>query len=109
VLFLFKGPQVTWEVGFLTIPEFARQTLRTLATVSKLQRYRGHLLNWYDTRSLVPLAPELVSAVDSGNLVASLWTLQEGCLDLLGRPILQSSISNGFLDHLRVLADLRAF
>ena len=50
----------------------------TLTTISKLQRHRGHLLNWYDTRSLVPLAPAVVSSVDSGNLVASLWTLQQG-------------------------------
>ena len=106
--FLFNARQVACEFGYLTIPEFAEQTLRSLATVSKLQRYRGHLLNWYDTRSLAPLEPQLVSAVDSGNLVASLWTLQQGCLDLLDRPLLQTSASEGFLDHLRVLVDLRA-
>jgi cyclic beta-1,2-glucan synthetase len=106
--FLLNARQVACEFGYLTIPEFARQTLRTLATTSKLQRYRGHLLNWYDTRSLAPLEPELVSAVDSGNLVASLWTLQQGCLDLLDRPVLQTSASEGFLDHLRMLVDLGA-
>src|ERR1700674_2772067 len=107
--FLLNARQVACEFGYLTVPEFAQQTMRTLATVSKLQRYRGHLLNWYDTRSLAPLAPELVSAVDSGNLMASLWTLQQGCLDLLGRPVLQACVSGGFLDHLRILADLRTF
>ncbi len=106
--FLLNARQVACEFGYLTIPEFAQQTLRTLATVSKLQRYRGHLLNWYDTRSLAPLEPQIVSAVDSGNLVASLWTLQQGCLDLLERPLLQTSASEGFLDHLRVLVDVRA-
>ena len=34
----------------------------------------GHLLNWYDTRTLEPLPPRFVSSVDSGNLLASLWT-----------------------------------
>jgi hypothetical protein len=106
--FLLNARQVACEFGYLTIPEFAQQTLQTLATVSKLQRYRGHLLNWYDTRSLAPLEPQIVSAVDSGNLVASLWTLQQGCLDLLDRPLLQTSASEGFLDHLRVLVDIRA-
>jgi hypothetical protein len=106
--FLLNARQVACEFGYLTIPEFAQQTFRTLATMSKLQRYRGHLLNWYDTRSLAPLEPELVSAVDSGNLVASLWTLQQGCLDLLDRPVLQTSASEGFLDHLRMLVDVRA-
>jgi cyclic beta-1,2-glucan synthetase len=107
--FLLNARQVACEFGYLTAPEFARQTIRTLATVSKLQRYRGHLLNWYDTRSLAPLQPELVSAVDSGNLLASLWTLQQGCLDLLSRPVLQMCASAGLLDHLRVLVGLRAF
>ncbi|MGA8491503.1 MAG: glucoamylase family protein [Terriglobales bacterium] len=106
---LLNARQVACEFGYLTVPEFALQTKRTLATISKLQRYRGHLLNWYDTRTLTPLEPELVSAVDSGNLVASLWTLQQGCLDLLSRPILQSCISDGFRDHLRILVDLHAF
>jgi len=106
--FLLNARQVACELGYLTVPDFAQQTMRTLATVSKLQRYRGHLLNWYDTRSLTPLAPELVSAVDSGNLLASLWTLQQGCLDLLNRPVLQTSVCEGFLDHLRMLVDLRA-
>jgi len=106
--FLLNARQVACEFGYLTIPEFTQQTLRTLATVLKLQRYRGHLLNWYDTRSLAPLEPQIVSAVDSGNLVASLWTLQQGCLDLLERPLLQTSASKGFLDHLRVLVDVRS-
>jgi cyclic beta-1,2-glucan synthetase len=107
--FLLNARQVACEFGYLTIPEFAQQTIQTLATVSKLQRYRGHLLNWYDTRSLAALAPELVSAVDSGNFLASLWTLQQGCLDLLGRPVLQACASEGFVDHLGILVDLRAF
>jgi hypothetical protein len=106
---LLNARQVACEFGYLTVPEFALHTKRTLATISQLQRYRGHLLNWYDTRTLAPLEPELVSAVDSGNLVASLWTLQQGCLDLLSRPILQSCISDGFRDHLRILVDLHAF
>ena len=107
--FLFNARQVACEFGYLTIPEFAQQTARSLATVAKLQRYRGHLLNWYDTRSLTPLEPQLVSAVDSGNLLASLWTLQQGCLDLLTRPVLLASAAEGFLDHLRILVGLRAF
>jgi len=106
--FLFNARQVACEFGYLTIPEFTQLTLRTLATTLKLQRYGGHLLNWYDTRSLAPLEPELVSAVDSGNLVASLWTLEQGCLDLLERPLLQTSASEGFLDHLRTLVELGA-
>jgi len=106
---LFNARQVACEFGYLTIPEFAEGTLRTLATVSTLRRYRGHLLNWYDTRTLEPLAPLFVSSVDSGNLVASLWTLQQGCLERLHQPLLQPLLADGILDHFRILHDLRLF
>ncbi len=105
--FLLNARQVACEFGYLTVPEFAQQTLRTLVTVSQLQRHRGHLLNWYDTQTLAPLSPAFVSSVDSGNLVASLWTLQRGCLELLEQPVLQPELPDGFLDHLYVLTSLR--
>ena len=107
--FLLNARQVACEFGYLTVPEFAEQTLRTLGTVAKLQRSHGHLLNWYDTRTLEPLRPRFVSAVDSGNLVASLWTLQQGCLDLLHRPLLERQLADGLADHLQILVDRHAF
>jgi cyclic beta-1,2-glucan synthetase len=103
--FLLNARQVAVEFGYLTVPEMAELTQLTLGTVSRLTKHRGHLLNWYDTRTLTPLLPAFVSSVDSGNLVASLWTLQQGCLDRLERPLFEPSLAEGFLDHLRSLAD----
>jgi cyclic beta-1,2-glucan synthetase len=100
---LLNARQVACEFGYLTVPEFAQQTIRTLTTVGKLKKYRGHVVNWYDTRTLEPLAPRFVSSVDNGNLLASLWTLQQGCLDRLKQPVLQPALAEGFLDYLRVL------
>ena len=104
--FLLNARQVACEFGYMTVPEFALLTGRTLQTVHRLPRYRGHLLNWYDTRTLVPLPPLFVSCVDSGNLMASLWTLQQGCLERLQRPVLERNLAQGFLDHLLVLGDV---
>ena len=47
--------------------------------MQKLERYRGHFYNWYDTQSLKPLPPLYVSTVDSGNLAGHLLTLRPGC------------------------------
>lgn len=105
---LLNARQVACRFGYLTVPEFAEQTLRTFATVSQLQKYRGHLFNWYDTRSLVPLSPAVVSSVDSGNLAASLWTLQQGSLDLLERPLFSRELADGLLDHVSLLANTGA-
>ncbi|MGE5207163.1 MAG: glucoamylase family protein, partial [Chlamydiota bacterium] len=103
--FLLNARQVACEFGYVTVPEFALLTKRTLHTVRRLPRYRGHLLNWYDTRTLVPLPPMFVSCVDSGNLIASFWTLQQGCLERLHRPVLERNLAQGFLDHLLGLGD----
>lgn len=61
-----------------------------LSTCEALPKWSGHLYNWYDTRSLVPLEPRYVSTVDSGNLAASLTALSAGLreygrADLAGR------------------------
>src|SRR5437868_4604136 len=107
--FLLNARQVACDLGYLTVPEFTELTARTLATIRRMNRHRGHLYNWYDTRTLQPLPPRFVSSVDSGNLVASLWTLQQGCEYLVEQPLLRSRLAEGFVDHLRILADLRVF
>jgi cyclic beta-1,2-glucan synthetase len=105
--FLINARQVAVEFGYLTVPELAVFTHQTLTTVARLVKHRGHLLNWYDTRTLAPLAPLFVSSVDSGNLLASLWTLQQGCLDRLRQPLFRPCLAEGLLDHLRVLAEAK--
>ena len=49
-----------------------------LDTLEQLPKWRGHLFNWYDTRSLRVLEPAYVSTVDSGNLAAALTALSSG-------------------------------
>ena len=104
---LLNARQVANEFGYLTIPESVELTQKTLTTITSLRKYRGHLLNWYETRSLEAKPPFFVSSVDNGNLVASLWTLQQGCLDQLRRPLVSKALAGGLLDHLQVLVTLR--
>ncbi|MBO4297763.1 MAG: DUF3131 domain-containing protein, partial [Clostridia bacterium] len=49
-----------------------RRLRRAAETLERLEKWRGHLYNWYDIRDGRPLAPRYVSSVDSGNLAASL-------------------------------------
>ncbi len=94
---LLNARQAACAFGFLTIPEFAERTLLTLATIDRLRKYRGHLLNWYDTRSCEPLeAAPFVSSVDSGNFVASLLTLAAGARSLLAAPFFSSNTFHPF-------------
>jgi cyclic beta-1,2-glucan synthetase len=98
---LFNARQAAYEFGFLTLPEFAHLTLGTLATYDRLEKQRGHIYNWYDIETLQPILPFIVSAVDSGNLAASLYTLHTGALDLLKRPLLSADTFSGFEQMLR--------
>ena len=85
---LLNARQAACELGLTTIPEFAQATLGSLMSYDRLEKYRGHIFNWYDLETLRPILPIVVSTVDSGNLAASLYTLRAGALDLLQRPLL---------------------
>lgn len=63
---------------------------RMLDTVRSMKKWRGHLYNWYDTRTLRPLPPEYISTVDSGNLLAALTALKAGLTEY-GRPDLAAA------------------
>ena len=63
------------ELGICTPERADELTERCLDTVERLGKWRGHLYNWYDTRTLEPLRPAYVSTVDSGNLIACLIAL----------------------------------
>ena len=66
------------DLGLLTADEMVERLDRTLTTVEGLERHEGHLLNWYDTRTLAPLSPRYVSTVDSGNLAGALARARGG-------------------------------
>jgi cyclic beta-1,2-glucan synthetase len=105
---LFNARQAAVEFGFLTVPEYAELMQRSYATMAKLPLHRGHLYNWYTTDTLEPLEPITVSSVDSGNFVASLYTVRTGTLDLLKRPLMEPRLYAGIDTHLRMLAGLKA-
>ena len=54
---------------------------RCLDTIERMEKWNGHLYNWYDTRTLEPLSPRYVSTVDSGNLCACLTALRAGLME----------------------------
>ncbi|MDQ3200450.1 MAG: protein ndvB, partial [Verrucomicrobiota bacterium] len=91
------------DFGYITIDDLVRRNLGTLETIGRLERFEGHLFNWYDLNNLEPLRPRYVSTVDSGNLLASLWTLEESCAELGTRALLDASALRGIADTIGVL------
>ncbi len=94
-----------YDLGYLGLSELAVRLRVTFESMEKLEHYRGHLLNWYDSQSLAALPPRYISTVDSGNLAASLITLRQGCLGLVDAPLLSNKEWQGLLAILDILAE----
>jgi cyclic beta-1,2-glucan synthetase len=103
---LLNARQAAVTFGYLTIPEFISLTRLSLQTYDKLEKFRGHIFNWYNTRTLAPIRPITISSVDSGNLAASFYTLRTGCRSLLREPLLHPGLFSGIRDHWQLLTGL---
>ncbi|MGI5971639.1 MAG: GH36-type glycosyl hydrolase domain-containing protein [Oscillospiraceae bacterium] len=58
---------------------------RLLSTIQRMPKMHGHLFNWFDTHTLEPLHPRVLSSVDSGNFVGCMLALAAGLREL-GSP-----------------------
>jgi cyclic beta-1,2-glucan synthetase len=91
------------DMGWLGPAELLFRLRETLDTLERMERYRGHVYNWYDTRTLEPLLPRYISTVDSGNLAAALLVVQQACAEATASPALTAERWTGLEDGLRLL------
>jgi len=75
-----------WDLGYVTTAQLLSRTADALESMEKLDRFRGHFYNWYDTRAAKTVRPLYISTVDSGNLVGHLLILRQGLLELREQP-----------------------
>ena len=76
------------ELGFIRKEEAMRRLELIVETVERLEKWNGHLYNWYDISSLEKLPNFFVSTADSGNFVACLYVVK-GWLALTPQTPLQ--------------------
>ena len=88
------------DLGFISTSRMIELIDRTVVTMEQLDKWHGHLYNWYDTQSLRPMRPAYVSTVDSGNLIGYLMTLSQGLQDYLRRPLVDQHLEKGIRDTL---------
>ena len=94
-----------YDFGYITTGQLLLRTSNTIRTMQSMEKFRGHLYNWYDTTSLVPLAPKYVSTVDSGNLAGHLITLKQGLLMLVDKKVSGPSFFEGTTDVINILIE----
>ena len=93
------------DLGAITAIGLAERMTRTFDTLDKLERYRGHFLNWYETHTLRPLPPAYVSTVDSGNLLGCLLATATGLRTKVDEPVPSDAAGAGLLDTLNLAAE----
>ena len=95
-----------WDFGYTSLQGLLGRTRNTITTLLRMDRYRGHFFNWYDTRTLKPLPPHYVSTVDSGNLIGHLLVLRSGLLELCDAPLSTAQALDGVRDAVQVLREV---
>ena len=90
------------DFAWLGTTEAAERLDATLTTMGRLERFRGHFFNWYDTNDLRPLDPRYVSTVDSGNLAGHLIALANACHEWTVRTPNSAQRLGGIADALEL-------
>lgn len=94
-----------FDLGYIGPSELALRLRRSFDSIGRLTHYRGHLLNWYETKNLEPLLPRYVSTVDSGNLAGCLLALKNGCHDAAQGLVISAQAWLGLGDSLALVED----
>ncbi|MEY4744914.1 MAG: hypothetical protein RL272_859, partial [Candidatus Parcubacteria bacterium] len=92
------------EMGLTTIVQYGARIAEAFGSMARLERHRGHFFNWYELRSLKPLAPRYVSSVDSANLALALLAVKNALRHACSAPLLSREMFDGFDAELSVLA-----
>jgi cyclic beta-1,2-glucan synthetase len=95
------------DFGWSGTLDFVERVEATFTTLIRLERFRGHFYNWYDTRDLRPLDPRYVSTVDSGNLAGHLIALANACCERMDLSLPPVESFAGIGDALNLAREAR--
>ena len=93
---------VAYDLGYLHFGEVVQRLELILKGMNSLEKYKGHYLNWYDTRSCAPLWPRYISTVDSGNLIGYMWIVAETLEEYKKNPLIREEEITALLDTMKI-------
>ncbi len=64
------------DLGYIDLNEALNLLKKIIYTTESLQKWNGHLYNWYNIDTKEPLIPRYVSTVDSGNFIGYLYVVK---------------------------------
>ncbi len=96
---------VARDLGWLSEADALTRLEQTLDRMGRMQRFRGHFYNWYDTTDLRVLDPAYVSSVDSGNLAGHLLCVAQACREWAQSDPQDAALFDGLQDAVDLARD----
>lgn len=83
------------DLGYIDFDKALEILKNIIHTIDSLQKWNGHLYNWYNTETKEPLIPRYISTVDSGNFVGYLYVIKtwlEEKLEVSGKEVRNTNL-----------------
>ena len=77
------------DLGYITLPYGINKIKNILDSIHGLEKFSGHLLNWYDIKSRAALSPRYISFVDSTNFIAYCLTAKQTLKEYFHAPLIK--------------------
>ena len=71
------------DMNFISFEKGFELLKNIIDTIESLEKWNGHLYNWYNIETKKPLIPKYISTVDSGNFVGYLYVTKAYLLEKL--------------------------
>ena len=83
-----------YDLKFISFKKTIEYLNKVIGTITGLSKWNGHLYNWYNTNTLIPLIPRYISTVDSGNFVGYLYIVKNFLIENRNKSDLDNLINN---------------
>ncbi|MBR2787496.1 MAG: hypothetical protein IKD76_08545 [Clostridia bacterium] len=91
----------SYDLKFESLEDTINLLEKMINTVSSLQKWNGHLYNWYNLENLQPLTPKFISSVDSGNLVGYFYVVLQFLETVEGESEKVKTMKNQMVELIR--------
>jgi len=92
-----------YDLKFIELDKALFLIQKMLETICKLPKWNGHLYNWYNIKTLVPLKPGYISTVDSGNFIGYLITLKTFLLEIEDKEVKDKYLIDANVEYINKL------
>ena len=95
-----------YDLKYIELEDAIERISKTLETIQKLQKWNGHLYNWYNTETLEPLNPRYVSTVDNGNFIGYLYTAKQFLINAEKNLKVSAPNTSGYIEKINQMIQI---